>query len=420
MPKEPTYSEHNIKVLSFFDSMKKRPGMYLGDHTDGSAVLNLIKDAIQPALQSAKQNQCNYISIVIEADKTIKITDDGPGLPIQPVDGESELSKRLTQYTPAVNSYGDITLDLLTLSAYTSELTFTVHQDGHIWHQSFNHGVPAELTRLGKTDRTGSCIELKIIEQIMPGFTINRDRIAKYLKSLSYLFDQLAINYTDHSILDHSFQNKDGLTACVEDCYSSRHKNSKFHNLTRTRTELKGIIVEAAITFTDGPGKQMNFVNAHRTSSMDSVNHAFISGLAKAIDILTGSVRSPIIWHKLLRDHTYAAIKIIPTEGLKLNSRSLDDTLKSIIANAIAASMEKHFKKDHKAAKSITDFMIHKKVTFDWQKANTSYGVPSSDYVKNHMQKHFKQPERFEHIIEYYRDFERCLEACKDLQNISN
>jgi DNA gyrase/topoisomerase IV subunit B len=413
MPKKTSYSEQNITVVNIFDSMKKRPGMYLGDLTDGGAILNLIKDALQPALLAVENNQCKRINIVIEADKTIIITDDGPGLPIQPVDGTSELVKRLTQYTPAINHFGDINLDLITLCAYTDELSFTVHQDGHIWQQTLLHGKPSVVTQTGTTDRTGTCMELTINERVLPDCVINRDRIADYCRSLSYLYDQLHIEYTDHSVLHHSYHHRKGLAACVEAMYTNRHRNSKFQNLTELKSESKNLHFEAAITFTEEPGKQTCLVDIQRLNVSQIMCKALIAGMARAINQFTGSTRTPLIWHQLLRSHTYAAIRFKPTAQLKPNGRVLEKYLSPIIKKMTAETLLEQFNANPRTARSIIDILLHQKIRSEWQKTSKEYGVASSVYVSNYLAKHFKQPHQLKHIIEYYLEYERCLAACQ-------
>jgi DNA gyrase subunit B len=78
------------------ESARKRPGMYVGDTTDGSGATHLVFEVLGNAFDQYLAGRCSRVEIVVDADGTITVTDDGPGLPVDGDETRPPLEQILT------------------------------------------------------------------------------------------------------------------------------------------------------------------------------------------------------------------------------------------------------------------------------------------------------------------------------------
>lgn len=288
------YGDNSIQILEGLDAVRKRPGMYIGS-TDSKGLHHLVWEVVDNAVDEALNGYGKRISITLEMDGSVTVSDNGRGTPCgKHPSGKNTLEVIYTvlhaggkfaedgDYKVSGGLHG---VGASVVNALCTHLKVTSYRDGVITSLTFKDGghVVGGVKNEGKTNRTGTTVNFKPNPDIFTTIVFNYSTIAERAQETAFLLSGIEMVVEDkvHNKKE-SFHYEDGLTAFLETVDSNRDKITLPIVI---KGENNGIEIACAMQFNaDYQENMYSFVNLVRTGDGGTHEMGFRSGLTKAIN----------------------------------------------------------------------------------------------------------------------------------------
>ena len=285
------YEADNIQVLEGLEAVRRRPGMYVGG-TDIKAMHHLVYEVVDNSIDEALAGVCTRIDIVINADDSVTVQDNGRGIPvgIHPQMKKSALEVVMTVlhaggkfggggYKVSGGLHG---VGVSAVNALSEWCEVEVRREGQVHFQRYERGYPQGPVKvIGKCneDESGTKTTFKFDAEIFKDDISYRfDTLSQRFREMAFVTRGTTIHIRDErSDRELTFYFEGGITSFVR--YLNRNRVT-LHPVAFVEKEIDGIGIEAAIQYTDAFTESV-YSFANTINTVDGGTH--LTGLRSAL-----------------------------------------------------------------------------------------------------------------------------------------
>ena len=292
------YDAQHIQVLEGLEPVRKRPGMYIGS-TGPDGLHHMVYEIVDNSIDEALAGYCHCIEVIIEQEGSIRVTDDGRGIPVaeHPVEKVSALEVVMTRlhaggkfdkgtYKVSGGLHG---VGAAVVNALSDWCEVTVHREGNMHFQRYERGIPgSHMEMIGETDITGTHTRFFPDASIFDEIEFSFDVLSKRLRELAFLNKGVEINLFDQrpgKEQERRFKFDGGLKSFVQHLNKSKtplHDEPIWFEAVR-----EDVTVEVSLQYNDGYNETLfSFVNNINTREGGTHLTGFRAALTRTINDL--------------------------------------------------------------------------------------------------------------------------------------
>ena len=272
------YKADSIKVLKGLEAVRKRPGMYIGDTDDGTGLHHMVYEVVDNSIDEALAGYCKIITVEINKDGTITVSDDGRGIPVDFHKSEKKSAAEviMTQlhaggkfdhdsYKVSGGLHG---VGVSVVNALSEKLELEIERDGKKYFVEFKNGDPkAPLKQIGKSKNSGTKITFLPSKEIFSSTKFSSAIIQKRMRELAFLNKGVNLVVLDKTLKKEKkieFKYDGGIIEFVNYLNEKKEKlkNKNGNNLFKKPIYLEGdkngINIECSLEWNSGYSEDMH------------------------------------------------------------------------------------------------------------------------------------------------------------------
>lgn len=272
------YDATRIQVLEGLEAVRKRPSMYIGN-VDNRGLHHLVYEVVDNSIDEALAGYCNTIDVVMNADGSVMVEDNGRGIPvdIHPKYKKSALEVVMTllhaggkfdkgSYKVSGGLHG---VGVSVVNALSEWMIVEVKRDDKVYYQKYLRGVPEEeVTVIGETEGTGTKCTFRPDARIFETTAFKYETLVTRLRELAFLNRGIKITLMDERTPDGErevFEYSGGIVSFVE--YLNKNRTPLHDKPIYFEREKEDTSVEIAMQYTDSYSEYVysfaNNINTH-------------------------------------------------------------------------------------------------------------------------------------------------------------
>jgi DNA gyrase subunit B len=294
--KDPKYGAEDIQVLKGLEHVRKRPAMYIGDISN-RGLHHLVYEVIDNAIDEALAGYCDKITLTINKNGSVTVTDNGRGIPteVHPTEKISALEVVMTQ----LNAGGKFNRDSYKVSgglhgvgvsvvnALSEWLEVEVSREGKLYYQKYKRGEPeGKVKEIGTSKKTGTKVTFFPDNEIFKNTAFKFETLEERLRELAYLNKDLAIFVKDErgdEVKQEEFHFKGGLVDFVK--YLDESEKSISGKPVFVSGERENVQVEVAFQYNESYNESIyTFVNNINTHEGGTHLEGFKAALTRTLN----------------------------------------------------------------------------------------------------------------------------------------
>jgi len=371
MTTKESYTAEKITVLAGLDAVRKRPGMYIGS-TGLRGLHHLVYEVVDNSIDEALAGHCTVISVAINKDNSVTVTDNGRGIPVD-IHPKLKISALIVVMTKLhaggkfdKGSYkvsgGLHGVGVSVVNALSTKLVVQVRRDGKIHEQEFASGKPVgELKVLGDSTETGTTVTFYPNDSIFETLNFDYAVLSNRMRELAFLNKGLEISITDERVGKHEiFKYEGGLKEFIT--FLSRGKTG-LHETIYFEKEKNGVEVEIAMQYNDSYTEQV-FSFCNNINTIEGGTH--LSGFKTAITRCLNRLVSKDKKHKKngsfklssddVREGLIAVVSVkVPEPQFEGQTKTKlgNSEVKGIVDSTVSSGLATYFEEHPKEARAV-------------------------------------------------------------------
>ena len=291
---EPASSEDQADDIKGIEGIRMRPAMYIGG-TNSIGLHHLVNELLDNVVDEFVNSFATRVIMRINADGSLTCTDDGRGIPVGPMPDMNNRSALEVVFTE-IHAGGKFGRDsgyttgttglhgvgITAVNACSEFLDAEIRREGHVWRMSFAEGIiVGELTKIGKTDQTGTKVTFKPDPTIFDDTTFNYEIIHRRLQDAAFLNAGFrAIISDERTGQSDEFHYEQGLVEFVK--YINRTETPLFPEVIYLEGRNEELNLDLSIALQYSTGYSEN-VRCYGNGVYNSVGGFHLSGFRSAL-----------------------------------------------------------------------------------------------------------------------------------------